>query len=49
MSSKHKLQIKFKQRLRRRQRRLKLLEKGLNPNDYFFGKYYVARNLTPTT
>ncbi|MCM8780422.1 MAG: hypothetical protein NC908_00645 [Candidatus Omnitrophica bacterium] len=45
MSSKKKLQIKFRQRLRRRQRKQKLLEKGLDPKDYFYGKYYVGGRL----
>jgi len=42
MSVKHKIQIKLRQKLRRRQRKARLLEKGLNPNDFFYGKYYLS-------
>lgn len=41
MSSKNKIQIKVKQKLRRRQRRLKLLKAGLDPKDFFYEKYYI--------
>lgn len=42
MSVKHKIKIKKKQKLRRRERKKALLKKGLNPNDYFYGKYYIG-------
>lgn len=41
MSTKQKIQIKFKQRLKRRKKRLKLIKMGYNPNDFFYGKYLV--------
>jgi hypothetical protein len=41
MSTKQKIQIKIKQRLKRRKIRKKLIQLGLNPNDYFYGKYLV--------
>jgi hypothetical protein len=41
MSTKQKIQIKIKQRLKRRKIRKKLAQLGLNPNDYFYGKYLV--------
>jgi hypothetical protein len=40
MSTKQKIQIKSKQKIKRQKRRLKLLKKGLDPKDFFFGKYY---------
>gem|GEM_PF-2767861 len=43
MSVKNKLRIKFRQRLKRRRRRIKLLEKGIDPKGYFFGKYYIGK------
>jgi hypothetical protein len=36
--------IKFRQRLKRIKKRRKLLERGLNPNDFYIGKYYVGFN-----
>jgi len=41
MSSKKKLEIKLRQKLKRRRRRLKLLEKGIDPKDYFCGRYFI--------
>jgi hypothetical protein len=41
MSTKQKIQIKIKQRLKRRKIRKKLMQLGLNPNEYFYGKYLV--------
>jgi len=41
MSTKQKIQIKFKQRLKRRKLRQKLIKLGLAPDDYLYGKYLV--------
>jgi hypothetical protein len=42
MGLKRRLQIKNIQRLKRRKKRLRLQKKGLNPDDYFLGAYYVG-------
>ncbi|MCX7661709.1 MAG: hypothetical protein N2Z79_03395 [Candidatus Omnitrophica bacterium] len=42
MSERHKIKIRKKQRLRRRERKKSLLKKGINPQDYFYGKYYIG-------
>ncbi|RJP27389.1 MAG: hypothetical protein C4533_07990 [Candidatus Omnitrophota bacterium] len=47
MSSKRKLQIKFRQKLKRRRRRLNLLKKGIDPKDYYCGGYYIKNNSKP--
>ncbi|MCK9615640.1 MAG: hypothetical protein M0R48_09060 [Candidatus Omnitrophica bacterium] len=47
MSSKKQLQIKFRQKLKRRRRRLKLLEKGIDPKDYFCGRYFIKDKSKP--
>ena len=36
--------IKGKQRIKRRKKRIKLKEKGLDPDKYFHGKCYVGHN-----
>ncbi|MCM8799485.1 MAG: hypothetical protein NC900_01975 [Candidatus Omnitrophica bacterium] len=41
MSTKQKIQIKFKQRLKRRKIRKKLMQWGYNPDEFFYGKYLV--------
>jgi hypothetical protein len=43
MSLKKKLEIKLRQKLKRRRRRLKLLKKNLDPKEYFCGKYYFGK------
>ncbi|MCM8796527.1 MAG: hypothetical protein NC923_01395 [Candidatus Omnitrophica bacterium] len=48
MSSKKRLKIKFRQRLKRRRRRINLLEKGLDPKEYFYGKYYIGGDKAQT-
>jgi hypothetical protein len=47
MSSKKKLQIKFRQKLKRHRRRLKLLEKGIDPKDHFSGRYFIKDKPKP--
>ncbi|MCM8791790.1 MAG: hypothetical protein NC826_01360 [Candidatus Omnitrophica bacterium] len=41
MSTKQKIQIKLRQRLKRRKLRERLFQLGYNPNEYFYGKYLV--------
>ena len=43
MSLKHRKQLKLKQRIKRHKRRLKLKKKGLDPDKFFFGKYYIKK------
>ena len=38
------VQIKLKQRYKRRKKRKKLSNHGQDPNDYFYGKYYIGPN-----
>jgi hypothetical protein len=42
MGLKTRKQIKTKQKRKRNKKRLKLIEKGKKPEDYFFGKFYVG-------
>lgn len=43
MGIKKQKQIKLRQGLKRRKERRALRGKGLNPDDFFSGKYYVRR------
>lgn len=42
MSRKQKIQIKTKQKIKRQRRRLKLLKKGQDLKNFFFGSVYVG-------
>jgi hypothetical protein len=42
MSIKKRKQIKFKQRVKRHKKRLKLSQKGLDPDKFYHGGYYVG-------
>ena len=42
MGLKKRKQIKMKQKLKRHKKRLKLIQKGENPEDYYFGRFYVG-------
>ncbi|MBD3425790.1 MAG: hypothetical protein GF409_01005 [Candidatus Omnitrophica bacterium] len=42
MGLKKRKKIKAKQKKKRHKKRMKLAEEGLDPNDYYFGKYYVG-------
>ena len=43
MSLKLRRKIKYRQRLKHHKRRLRLLKKGLDPNKYYYGKYFIAK------
>ncbi|MFC1548723.1 hypothetical protein ACFL5E_02040 [Candidatus Omnitrophota bacterium] len=42
MGLKDRRKNKVKQRVTRRKKRRKLAEQGLNPNDYYYGRFYVG-------
>ncbi|MFQ5951852.1 MAG: hypothetical protein ACE5JK_00385 [Candidatus Omnitrophota bacterium] len=42
MGIKDQKKMKFKQRQKRRKKRLKLMRKGMDPDDFYFGRYYVG-------
>jgi len=42
MSTKKKKQISFKHKIKRRKKRAKLIQKGLDPDRFFHGRYYVG-------
>lgn len=41
MGIKKQRQIKQRQRTRRKQRRQKMKAKGLNPDDFYYGRFYL--------
>ena len=43
MGMKERKKMKIKHRVKRRKKRLKLKEKGLDPNDFYFGGFYIGR------
>lgn len=45
MGLKDRNKMKVNQRVKRRKKRLKLLKKGLNPDDYYLGSLYVGHDL----
>ncbi len=42
MGMKHRKRIKYKQRQKRKKKRLKLAAQGLDPKDYYCGRFYVG-------
>ena len=44
MARKRRTQIGFKQKNKRKKRRLRLSEKGRNPDDYFYDGFCVTRS-----
>jgi hypothetical protein len=45
MSVRERNKIKREQRIKRGRRRAKLLQKGLDPKDFFAGRSYIARKV----
>ncbi len=42
MGIKKRKQIRTKQKVRRREKRRKMKQKGLNPDDFYYGKFYLG-------
>ncbi|MFC1594228.1 hypothetical protein ACFL38_02760 [Candidatus Omnitrophota bacterium] len=48
MSYRKRKQMKFKQKIKRRLRRIKLIGQGKNLDDFFSGKYFIAQKKAST-
>lgn len=46
MGLKDRKKVKVKQKVKRHKKRLKMLAKGLDPNEFYFGQYYIGRKET---
>ena len=46
MGLKDRKKMAFKRKKKRKKKRNKLIKKGLDPDDFFFGRYYVGHKGT---
>lgn len=48
MSLRKRFHIKQEQKLKRRKNRTTITTKGLNPNEYYYGKFFIKAQSTST-